>query len=442
MLLKGNKKMNNLPKIMSISLNSWRQDSNLHTEIELFKFWDSKKVSQIYTRSDLPNTNVCNNFFQISENQIIKSVLNRKNVGKEIHNGEILDKNIKKQIEQEKKLYAFAHRKKTWFFTLVREIVWDLGKWKSDELDLFIKKINPDIYFIPIYPVIYTAKIQEYILRKYKKPYVSYIADDNFTYTNCGWNMFSWIHRFLLRKHVEKLIKGSDGIFVINEKLKDEIKKRYNKESVILTKGIHFESKNKVEWKINNPIKILYTGNLLIGRKSSIVEVANAVRKINSNELKIIFDIYSPTEIDNKTLNLLNSQGVRFHGNIPYSEVVKRQNESDILLFAESLENKFKKIAWLSFSTKITDYLKAGKCIFAIGDSEIAPIEYLEKNKAAIVVTDLKLVEKALRDLIDNPIKIKEFGEQAFNLGLKNHNEEDVKTSFVRTICNSLIHSF
>lgn len=100
-----------LPKILSISLSTWRKDSGIHTQTDLFKFWSPNRVSQIYTRSDLPNTPVCNNFFRISENEIIKSVYNRNKVGKRVYNTEKLDSKTQKAIEAEKKLYARAHKK-------------------------------------------------------------------------------------------------------------------------------------------------------------------------------------------------------------------------------------------------------------------------------------------------------------------------------------------
>ena len=78
---------NKLPKVLAISLSTWRKDSGIHTQTDLFKFWNPEKVAQIYLKSDLPNTPVCTRFFQIAENSIIKSVLNRKPVGREVQNG-------------------------------------------------------------------------------------------------------------------------------------------------------------------------------------------------------------------------------------------------------------------------------------------------------------------------------------------------------------------
>ena len=59
---------NKLPKVLAISLSTWRKDSGIHTQTDLFKFWNPEKVAQIYLKSDLPNTPVCTRFFQIAEN--------------------------------------------------------------------------------------------------------------------------------------------------------------------------------------------------------------------------------------------------------------------------------------------------------------------------------------------------------------------------------------
>lgn len=127
---------NKLPKVLAISLSTWRKDSGIHTQTDLFKFWNPEKVAQIYLKSDLPNTPVCTRFFQIAENSIIKSVLNRKPVGREVQNGGEANAYEAKAAEAEKKMYAKAHKKKNWFMTVMREIVWSCGCWKTKALDI------------------------------------------------------------------------------------------------------------------------------------------------------------------------------------------------------------------------------------------------------------------------------------------------------------------
>lgn len=419
-----------LPKVLSISLSVWRSDSGIHTQTDLFKFYDKERVAQIYTKSDLPNTPVCSSFFRIAENEVIRSVYTRKSVGKRVYNDTVLDEKTQKEISAEKKLYKKAHKKKSWFMTLMRELVWKCGKWKTIALNEFIEEEAPDVYFVPIYPVVYMGKLQLYILKKYPRPYVCYLADDNYSYKPCGKNLFAYIHRFFLRKVVKKLAKNCNEMFTITQTEAEETDKLFGTHSVVLTKGINYDGVEYVPKKAENPIRMVYTGNLLIGRANSLVEISKAIAKINEGGEKIVFDIYSPTILDDKTMNYLNSNGCTFKGSVPKCEVDEIQKSADIVVFAESLEKKHRFDARLSFSTKLTDYFKNGKCIFAIGDKGIAPVIYLKDNDCAIIANEYSEIEPRLKELVENPDSIEEYGRKAFECGKRNHNEEDVKKRF------------
>lgn len=421
----------NLPKVMAISLSAWRSDSGIHTQTDLFKFWDPEKVAQIYTKSDMPNTPVCNKFFQISENAIIHSVFDRRSVGSEVKNGCHADE---RALKAEQKLYLKAHKRKSWFMTLMREIVWALGKWKTEELDLFVKDFDPDIYFIPIYPVIYTAKIQQHILKKHPKPYVCYLADDNYSYQVCGKNVFAYIHRYFLRKVVKNLAENCNEMFTITKIEAEETDHLFGTHSVVLTKGIDYSRLYFKEIKPNIPIKMVYTGNLLIGRASSLVAISETLKKINRERQLVTLDIYSPTVLSAGIMKSLNSNGCYFRGRLPKDQVAEIQRNADIVVFVESLEVRHRFDARLSFSTKLTDYFASGKCIFAIGDKSIAPIRYLQENDAAIIATDYLEIEKQLTRLLTTENLICEYGRKAFECGKRNHEESAVKRVFIDTI--------
>ena len=56
----------NYPKILLISDAAWADNNNIgNTFTNLFKGWPKDKLAMIYARPNLPNTEVCNNFFQI-----------------------------------------------------------------------------------------------------------------------------------------------------------------------------------------------------------------------------------------------------------------------------------------------------------------------------------------------------------------------------------------
>lgn len=419
-----------LPKIVSISISTWRSDSGIHTETDLFKFWSPERLAQIYTRSDLPNTPVCNRFFRISENQIIKSVYKRKPVGERVENATEVADCDKKAVEEEKKLYAKAHKKKSWFMTLVRELVWSLGRWKTKALDNFIEEEAPDVYFVPIYPVVFMGKLQLHILKKYPRPYVCYLADDNYSYKPCGKNIFARIHRFFLRKVVKKLAMNCTQMFTITETGAKEVDKTFGTNSVVLTKGIDYSDLVYCEKPVSKPVKMIYTGKLLIGRASSLVAMSKAMERINKDGERVTLDIYSPDVLDEKTMRYLNSNGCHFKGSVPKDEVQRLQNEADVVVFTESLEKKHRFTARLSFSTKLTDYFRSGKCIFAIGDESIAPMQYLKDNDCAVLATTYAEIEEKLREMLSEENYIQEMGKKAFETGKRNHDENHVKEIF------------
>ena len=168
-----------------------------------------------------------------------------------------------------------------------------------------------------------------------------------------------------------------------------------------------------------------------------LVEISKAMANINSNGIRIIFDIYTPTELDKSTTEILNQNGCTLHAPVAKDQVRAIQRDADIVVFVESLDKKHRFDARLSFSTKLTDYFASGKCIFAIGDKAIAPIKYLETYNCAVTCTDYSQVEQKLRDLVNHPEAIVDYGRRAFEIGRENHEESKVRETFIKTICRA-----
>ena len=140
-----------LPKVLVISTNAWRDNTGINTLIEFFKCWNPDCIAQIYTKSTLPKTTICNKFFSISENAVMRSIINRNiTTGKEVYNetvNSIVDNLL---AEEEQKIYSTYKGKIRKLLSFCREIVWKLGKWKTAELERFVDEFDADVLFIPI----------------------------------------------------------------------------------------------------------------------------------------------------------------------------------------------------------------------------------------------------------------------------------------------------
>ncbi len=424
-----------LPKVLVVSTNAWRDNTGINTLIEFFKCWDNNRIAQIYAKSELPKTSVCNKFFRISENAVMKSVFKRTvQTGSEVVNETIISSEDKEATKEEKNLYKHGGKKASLILSICRELVWWIGKWKTKELDKFIEDFDADVLYIPIYPTIYMGRLQKYIIKKTGKPVVSYLADDNYTYKSISRNPLALAHRFFLRKYIKFIVDKSSQLMVIAPKQKEEYDNIFGTDSVIMTKGINFSKILFEEKALNKPIKMVYTGKLIIGRWLSLAKIAEALADINKDETKIELDIYTTDTLTAEQEKALNCNGCAVKGALKLDEVQKVQRDADILVFVESLEDKFKYTARLSFSTKITDYLKNGKCIFAIGDKEIAPIDYFNRYDSAITATSYDEIGKKLQVLVKSPNLISEYSKKAYECGKEHHNIELMNKTLIDTI--------
>lgn len=428
--------MSELPKVLVISINAWQDNTGINTLPNLFKNWDNEKLYQIYTRSELPSTKICSKFFQISEIAVLKSVFNRKiKTGKTVKNNFLDSQPISKTTLEERTVYSFIRKHRSFLFYIFREIAWRLGKWDSKELDQFIDECNADVIFMPIYSYSYMASLQEYVIKRLNKPVVTYITDDIYSYKSTKGNLFFYIYRFMLRRNIRRVMKYNNQLFVIAPKVKKEYDEIFGTDSKILTKGINFNNYIYKEKQINKPIKLVYTGKLNLDRWKTLSILAQEIKKINQVTPKAMLHIYTVDDLSKKVTNSLNIENAsKIMGAASLDEVLKIQQDADILVFAESLSWRFKDIARLSFSTKLTDYMANGKCILAIGKEDIAPIEYLKQNDAALIASSRKEIASQLKRICQDNSIINAYALKSYQCGVNNHSEINIQELFKNTL--------
>ena len=420
-----------LPKVLIVDVNAWREDAAAHTLLDIFRCWDPDKLALVYTSSELPYNEHCHKYFQVGESQIIRSVVKPwMKVGREVEN---TAKSNDAAALAERERSKNVHKRQPKWIRLAREVVWKLGGWKTPALKKFVEDFDPDIVFVPIFPYAYMGRIQEYVNKIAKKPTVCYLADDNYTYESCH-NVFDYIQRFWTRQYVGPLARKSNQMFVIVDKEKEDTDSRFGTDSVILTKSIDFTGKSYQHREPNKPLKFVYTGSMVIGRDKTLAVVADAINKANENGVKAEMYIYSQTEPSDEIRSHIDCGAAHFCGSVPHQEVKRIQEEADVVVFAESLIGKDANAAKLSFSTKITDYVSNGKCVLAIGKEYIAPIDYFHRNDAAIIAHTNEEIFEKVKMIVENPALVDEYGEKAFNCAVRNHEKGMMTERFINTM--------
>ena len=413
--------MNNLPKVLIVSRGVWDDAGTSSTLSNIFQNYDSAKLSQIYIETKKPNTRLCQSFFQISEFSLIKNLYKWKTkTGRRVDATYVADTDTARK-EADTMQYVRGHR--SFAYNILRELLWHFNGWKSQELRSFIAEENPDVVWLTGSPLILMNRLSQYVVRQAGKPYCIFEMDDVYSYRNCGSNPFKYIYRYFLRKRVKKLMQGAGQVFVISPKMKQEFDALFGIDSIVLTKGIDFSNRPFVPSAPSQPVNMVYAGQLIYGRLSTVQKLATSLDDINKAERRLVLSVYTGTLIPEAVKAELTGKGsVVLHDPVPYTQVEEIIRQSDVVLFVETFDEKKKNIARLSFSTKITDYLSGGKCVLAIGPGDIAPMEYLRDNDAAVTVTSEPDIAEALEHLL-SPGIIEQYSRKAYDCGKRNHDK-------------------
>lgn len=418
--------MKQYPKILICTVDCWKSDSaasTANTFANLFGDLPPQNLANIYIREDLPDSKVCSRYFQIAESRIIKNLFRRKTkTGREVSATTQLSQSDIEDAQKNKKIYDSNRKKRPYFKLFIRELIWKLSKWKTNELDEFVKSFAPDIVVFCMGGYIHFNRLCRHVIKIGNSNAIGFFWDDNFTYkqgNGIGFQLF----RFFQRKSLKKTAKCCSAFCAITEKTKREADAFFGIQCKVLTKAVDYDKTDEAPQAIHAPIRMLYTGNLYIGRMSSIFAISKALEEINKDTEKVVLDIYTPTPFsDDERQKLCKS--VCLHKPVSQETVLELQKKADMLLFVESLEKKYCRIARLSFSTKITDYLMAKKCIFAIGDRDTASMEYLDRNQLAVCVYSYHDIFNVLSTLIENKDVIREYAARSHLFGIQNHSRE------------------
>ncbi len=425
---------NNTPRVLVSTVGAWSDSVGSNTMSELFREYHKDKLACLYIRADISDSASCHRYFHIYEGRVMKSITKRGiATGEEYKLGE--RDAMPPELGEEKARYETFRRKKNWLYTFAREFVWLFGKWKSKELDAFLDDFNPEVLVCPIESYIHFNRINEYIIKMKRPRVIGFLWDDNFTYKQHPHSIGYRLHRWWLRHSVKRLVKQCETVVALSPKMKEEADAAFGINSVLLTKPI-FDQPPFTPYTPSSPLRLLYTGNLYVDRDETIANIVDAIREVNKEGQRVILDVYTSTAINPSLENRIKVDGCCVvHDPVKQSEVLRLQKEADVLLFVESLNDDGSGSARLSFSTKITDYFCAGRCIWAVGTDQLSAIDYLEKQDAALCSTTKDAIRPTLERLVSDSALIDQYAQKGWQCGYQNHNATEIISKMNDIIC-------
>lgn len=412
-------------KIIIVSNSPWRSDNAFGNSFtNLFKGMENIEIANIFCKYGFPETDVASRFFQITEKTIIDSILHGTESGHEVE----LNQQQEHIARDGEKIFNKMKRYKSLFMGWVRGAIWKTGRWKSQALDNFLDQFQPDLVFICLYYSYYIHDINHYIMKRCNIPAVCYVPDDVCSLRQFSLSPFFWIDRLAMHSKLKHILSECDSLYAISDLQCLEYGKMCGREFKLLTKSADFEGEPAKKEAYQKPLQLVYTGNIGTNRWKSLAMLARALQKINRTGIQMQLHIYTATPLTAKMKMALNIQDTSFlEGTVPADRVKAIQEEADMLVHVEPMDIKHKLMVRLSFSTKLVDYMQAGRPILAVGPHDIASIAHLIENQCALTgECEDELYEK-LEEILKDPQSLNRFVERAWECGRNCHHKPSMQ---------------
>lgn len=415
-------------KVLFISASPINKEVNIGNTFLNIMLKDIELFS-IYTKNGLPDKRIKKAFY-MDEKMIINKIIGKsKIVGKIVTDRYNQNKSVKDENDVNEKIIKLAKKKRYTVMFWIQGCIWRLNIWKSKELRNFINEVNSDLIFTVFSNNIFFNRIILHVLKVSKKPLVLYAWDNNYQWNKYQKSPLKWINQYFERFYMRKVMQLAEKVYVISEIQKRDYERIFQKKCIILTKGMEFSRDIPIKKKYNNPLQLIYTGNIGNNRWKSLAMIANALESINKDTCKGQLKIYTATPLTKEMKIALNrGENSIIIGSVSSDKILEIQQEADILIHVEAFDSENKFLTRHSFSTKIIDYLKMARPILVVGPRDIAPIEYFIKNDIGFVITNEKEVINKIEYFIKNFDKIAtEQSKKNYIFGKDNHGIEKMQ---------------
>lgn len=398
------------------------------------------EFANIYASPGVPYNQCCNRYFQITDMMMLKSIVSNKKAGKILtgfnNQGEI-------PAEKEpKKIYKFLKAISGSWLRLVREMLWSLGKYDIEEMKRFLNEFQPDVIFSERRATCKMLRLETVVHNLYAAPMFAFTGDDEYSLKQFSISPFFWVNRFAVRKRLKQNVKRYEVYYTLSEEQKEYYERLFGCRCKLLYKCGNPKDFYQ-ERLVHFPIKMIYAGKFYCNRWKILSKIANILQDINSDEVKVVLEIYTKDSINKKQNRLLNDgRSTVIRGPVSQEELRRIYEDADIALHVESDDLKYRLATRFSFSTKIVDCLLSGCAVLAYCWNQHSGFTYLAKEDAAICVSSEAELRKALYAICDNTKIIHDYAYKAFQCAKRNHirnNTQEMLQNDFNSVCSQKV---
>jgi hypothetical protein len=404
------------PRVLVICFHSLNSSSATGIVFShLFGSWPKGSLAQIYSEVLPPDSHICNHTYRISAENVgldraFRRLLRPKAVAR-------LGSAPQPQFVEAVGGTSARRRRMRSVLT-----AWtDMVPFHLDgEFHTWLKDFTPEVIFTNL-GSIRQMRMATQIARLTGAPIVTYFNDD-WPSTHFADDILKKVPRLLLQRELRRVFPLTVAGAAASTAMATEYRQRF---------GLPFEP---FMYCFSSPaapppppagdeVRFCYVGGLHLDRWRALAAIGTAAAQLRSSSRGVRILVYAPEADLRQYGALLSAAGIEVMGSLRAEEVQDVLVQHHVLVHVESFHEQLRRYTRLSFSTKLPQYLAAGRPILAWGPAELASCRYIAETGTGLVVGEQRedLVQCALTTLAADSELRRTMGERAWSTAKEKH---------------------
>ena len=405
------------PRVLVVDASPFcRHFNNGIVKSNLFQGWPKQALAQIVYANVQPGFDVCEQYWVLTKTSILLGAVGR--VGDESLRGTggmagtIYDPAAVHAFEARPRIERMLSGLSSSIRTPIGEVILRLPSVNSRPLADWIRRFAPQVVFTMggLAPIL---RLAARIAQSERVPLIPYFTDD---WVNCIYP--SGPFHSTLRRNFEHWLRRcldlSTARMTASDAMAREYQQRYGgRFEAFLNLTERFETTPEPERAC---VRLCFIGALSPNRWQPLRSIGMALARLRERGILGELVIYTfPEDFRRFGKHFEGCEAIVAGGTATPGEVRGLQLDANVLVHVESFDEASQVLTRLSLSTKIPQYLMAGRCVLAFGPAEGASIRYVADSGAGIAVStdDEDGLCAGLERLLTRPALRREYAARA-----------------------------
>ena len=310
----------------------------------------------------------------------------------------------------------------------------------SEQFKTWLEDYRPEVLYLQVSTrdtILFAKDLYDYL----KIPAVIHMMDD-WPSTISRKGPFKNFWRKKIDHEFKQLLSRLDQFLSISDAMSHEYQARYNIKFIPFHNPIElnlWRPYSKKEFKLaGDYVKVLYSGRIGPGITDSLLEVADAIEKINSSGGNIKFHIQSPSS-ESSLLNKLQKYScIIINPVVEYKKLPGILSGADILLISNDFDDKGVQFLRYSMPTKASEYMISGTPVLVYSHNITAVTKFFRYHRCGHCVTEQsqeKLITE-IKILAENESLRRELSTNAVKVATQYFDADIVRNRFQTLLIN------